>query len=325
MKPDSGDSDTRLLDTTPPPPPELRPRGAPPLAPARCHQDAAGSWCDSSSGADAAPPVGRLVKRFHYEQLDDEFGSRCCGDEAGAPPPRRLVVPPSPASPQHDRIVGHADGVRPLLDDDELSEAETNPFLQSSGDGDGGQEGGAGEEAGEEGGDPFGAAPFRRRTDVSDDGFLPAVFGAPLSPRDDVMPGRAAASSQDGAAAALRAAPPCDGTTLPRPVVLQGMPASLSPPCALAGSTACGAAQPMESRPRTWPHDGLVIGRASGGGGGDDDARQADTASATAVQGRRQRHVPLSSAGAEFANLGFMGDSEKDTDSDNTRQSQAVW
>ncbi len=90
-------------------------------------------------------------KDFNYKELDDEFGSKRsmkpAHDQSGQvedssdqsrsqyedydplPPPMFNRTPnskvPTTASQQHDRIVGHEYGVRPLLDDDELSESET--------------------------------------------------------------------------------------------------------------------------------------------------------------------------------------------------------
>ncbi|XP_074647460.1 uncharacterized protein LOC141903265 [Tubulanus polymorphus] len=85
---------------------------------------------------------------FHYKELDDEFGSRRTKvEQAGLdvsnckvvegevmmPPPtvreRTAIISPSVAANiggGDDRIVGHQYGIRPLLDDDELSESDNS-------------------------------------------------------------------------------------------------------------------------------------------------------------------------------------------------------
>lgn len=106
---------------------------------------------DSSSDC-PDPPTPARRNEFDYQELDDEYGSRKTikaqhqeyqhqfdssdqshtyedtGDQSmyhlnKSPNPK---PPPPPAQQeQHDRIVGHEYGVKPLLDDDELSESET--------------------------------------------------------------------------------------------------------------------------------------------------------------------------------------------------------
>ena len=125
------DADSDDVDKENPDPPAEPP---PPRPPA-----------DSSSEADGAERFYGKPKDFAYQELDDEFGSRRSGksshdfedtsdatlttDDAGYSHPPQPPKP-NPAPSQHDRIVGHEYGVKPLLDDDELSDSEqkVNPF-----------------------------------------------------------------------------------------------------------------------------------------------------------------------------------------------------
>jgi hypothetical protein len=84
----------------------------------------------SSSYAEDDHPGGQSIEKtadFHYQELDDEYGSRPVAiksnqETVNRRPPARKESDNAPNSNNADPIVGHEYGVRPLLDDDELED-----------------------------------------------------------------------------------------------------------------------------------------------------------------------------------------------------------
>ena len=149
------DSDDPLERERDAPPPRTKPEQSV-APPTRDHPRA-----DSSSeGHDFDPRKYQKDRDFYYQELEDEYGSKKCvktrldhgyekGDSSDAgqshddcpdadkellhhsinrsASPGQRISPKLPDSHPMDRIVGHEYGIRPLLDDDELSESEMNP------------------------------------------------------------------------------------------------------------------------------------------------------------------------------------------------------
>lgn len=90
----------------------------------------------SSEGGGATEPRNAYKRDYGYRELEDEYGSKKASlsvaeGEEGENQGSKVAQQEEACSPPPDRIVGHAYGVRPLLDDDELSDSETaqlNPF-----------------------------------------------------------------------------------------------------------------------------------------------------------------------------------------------------
>jgi len=146
---------------TPPSPPPLPPPPPPPLPPAVITHPHADS---SSEGHDVDPEKYKKKKDFYYQELEDEYGSKKClnptlhgsyekddssdaamsQEEQSAAVSQDLIghskqqpftyqqnSPEQTTTQPLDRIVGHEYGIKPLLDDDELSDSEMNPCSEN--------------------------------------------------------------------------------------------------------------------------------------------------------------------------------------------------
>ena len=97
---------------------------------------ALGDSSDVSNGMDRD-----VTEKYHHHHRRDDLHDDGYGESSPKLPLHHTLSPPgqqvAPPVDQHDRIVGHEFGVKPLLDDDELSDIEgggkplavTNPFL----------------------------------------------------------------------------------------------------------------------------------------------------------------------------------------------------